>query len=238
MEAPSEVSLKTSPQNEQTLCVACKHEIPPFASVCPICKSYQAKWKNHLQYIAGITTLVVLILSGSVWLVAKVQGIFFYREDVRLVKCNTRNSAVIVNKSDGEVFLSQLLLWMRGRTSNWVAPGMKINEKVGPGQFFTKKFENPRINEGAFVRGQNQDDFEKLLVRAVHSDPCFEMVFFTESDSDLQDLRTIAGPTLNTFEVAGYLEYWSSRSDSIIRVPLSGTGAVQQNIQEQCKNLQ
>jgi hypothetical protein len=229
-------SAAARPSTDKTRCVVCKQEINSGAPLCPECKCYQSPWKNHLQYFAGVATLVVLTLAASSWVIGKVRAAYFYRNDVRVVECNTLGSAVIVNRGNGEVFLSHLLLWMPGRTSNWVAPEMKIDEKLSPGQFLSKGFPGSRIKGTAyFVRGLSSADFERLLARAANGDPCFEMAFFTDSDTDLRDIKIMAGPTLNTFNIAGYLEYWGSHSDSISRIQLTGTGMLRHDARAECK---
>lgn len=217
-------------------CVACKQEIPSSASLCSICKSYQRSWKNHLQYSAGIATLAVLILSGSAWLVDKAHKTFFSRDDVRVVGCNTLGSAVIVNRGDREVFLSHLLLWMPGRTSNWVAPDLPINESLPPGQFLKRDYSFSRIKGTAyFVRGLSADEFQKQIERATNGDPCVEVAFYSSVDGNLPVLQTMATPTLNTFEVAGYLEYWGQRDQSAKKVPLTGIGVLRHDSKPECK---
>lgn len=221
---------------ERKRCVACKQEIPAHASLCSICKSYQRQWKNHLQYGAGIATLFVLILTGSFWLFGRVRVAYFAREDVRLVSCSTLGSAVIVNKGDKEVFLSRVLLWMPGRTSGWIAPSLELDEKLPPGQFLRREFPPAKLKDlASFVRGVEPAQFEKLVTRAASDDACLELAFFSVSDTSLNDLRQMAGPTLNTFRVGGYLEYWGSEHDFATRVPIEGLGVLRQSSRAECK---
>ena len=77
-------------------------------------------------------------------------------------------------------------------------------------------------------------DFEKLVARAANGDPCLELVFFVSPDPLLRELAQ-AGPTLNTFQVGGYLEYWGLKSDTLIDVSVTGTGVVHRDLREQCK---
>lgn len=192
--------------------------------------------KNHLQYGVGIATLLVVFLSGAVWFYQKTREVFFYREKVRVVALNSLGSAVIANAGDGEVFLSHLLLWMPGRTSNWIAPDLQIYQSLSPGKFLRKEYGESRIKGNAvFVRGVGSADFETLLARGAASDPCVELVFFETSDGQLADLRAMAGPALNTFDVAGYLEYWSPRRDGPGRAPITGVGVVWHDLKPPCK---
>ncbi len=215
------------------LCVACKQEIHPNAAICPTCKSHQRRWKNDLQYIAGIATLFVLILSGSAWLVQRIHQTFFSREDVRVVGCNTLGSAIIVNRGDTEVFVTHLLLWMPGRHADWKAPDLPIMQSLPPGKFLKQEFSFSRIKGNAtFARGLSADEFQNQIVKAANDDPCYELAFYDSNDTYLPVLLKMGsgGPSLNTFEVAGYLEYWGKRGDSPERLPLSGVGFVRHDV--------
>ena len=78
------------------------------------------------------------------------------------------------------------------------------------------------------MRGATSADFETDIARAVNGDPCYELAFFTQSDSLSKELIQSAGPTLNTFEVGGYLEYWGLSKTDAIDVPIKGAGMVRQ----------
>lgn len=213
--------------DKKTHCVACKSGISPGASICPICKSYQKQWKNILQYVAGIVTLFVLTLSASAWLVGKIHKAFFIRDNVQVVGADTLGSAVVVNRGETDVFVSHLLMWMPGRKSDWLAPDIPIMETIAPGHFVKHDYSAARITSDAeFVRGSNPSDFEQQIKLAVNGDPCYELAFFTLNDSKLAILRQMAGPNLNTFEVAGLLEYWGYEKEEPTELPITGVGLV------------
>src|ERR1019366_10584123 len=174
----------------EALCVACKQQIPSGSSLCSVCKSYQRSWKNHVQYFAGIATLLALTISALVWVVEKGRSAFFSHENVVLVACNTLDTgAVIVNRGDKEVFISHLMLSMAGRDNRpWGAPVLTIDERLEPGQFLRRAFPTARVNSGTFVKGLSADDFEKLMIKASTGDPCTEAAFFSTSDGMLANV--------------------------------------------------
>jgi hypothetical protein len=117
---------------------------------------------------------------------------------------------------------------MADRRSEWVAPYLDINEKLPPGQFLKRGFNASRIQGRTFiVRGLSPAEFQKLIARAAAEDPWVEAVFYSSEDLGLRDLQAMAGPTLNTFAVSGYLEYWG-RSTSATRIPITGTGVLRE----------
>jgi ribosomal protein L40E len=96
-------------QSETVPCIACRAAIPKSATVCSACKSYQIRWKNRLQYLAGITALVVALFTWTVPALPTIRKVLFWRDDVRVIALNSRGSAVVANYGDGEVFLSHFL---------------------------------------------------------------------------------------------------------------------------------
>jgi len=221
---------------EKTRCVACKQEIPAGASICSVCKSYQNPWKNSVQWFAGIATLIVLIFTGCTWLWGVARTTLFYRDDVRLISASSLGSAVVANFGDGEIYVSHLLLTMPGRSADWRSQRLVFEERLPAGQFMRREF--PKIEEGnhLFVRGLKGDEFEDRVRKAANKDSCLELVFFSASDKALRELQQFAGPTLNTFVVGGYLEYWGLTSKTASFVPVTGSGAILQNPRPECLN--
>ena len=176
--------------------------------ICAACKSYQQRWKNHLEYGARVATLIVLIISAGVWLFGRAREALFYRDDVRVISANSLRSAVVENRGDGPVFISHLILTMPGRSADWEAKRLDFEEAVEAGRFVRRDFPPARLqDEAEFLRGLGAAAFEDFVKRAANGAPCLELVFFDTSDGFLREMRHMAGTTLNTFPVGGYLEY-------------------------------
>jgi hypothetical protein len=217
-------------------CIACQQEIPAGASLCSVCKSYQRGWKNHLQYGAGIVAIIVVTFSAAAWLWGNAGKLLWpHNNDVRVVSASSLSSAVILNRGDNEVFVSHLILTMPGRTTDWVALRLVFEERLPSGQFVSRKFPESTLHSGQFVHGLNAADFDKLIARAAHSDPCVELVLSTASDSLLRETMQAGGPTLNTFGVGGYLEFLGSNRDAATDVPVTGRGMVRRDMRPECK---
>ena len=136
------------------LCVACGSAIPEGAGICAACKSYQQRWKNHLEYGARVATLIVLIISAGVWLFGRAREALFYRDDVRVISANSLRSAVVENRGDGPVFISHLILTMPGRSADWEAKRLDFEEVVEAGRFVRRDFPPARLQDKAeFLRG-------------------------------------------------------------------------------------
>lgn len=219
-----------------SLCAACRQPIPLGATICSICKSHQAVWKNRLQYWAGVSTLIVLTLSALVWLRETAWHVLFARDDVRVVSCNSLRSAVVVNRGDSEVYVSHLILTMPGRSQDWVVKRLDFEEPLAPARFLRREFPSDKFGHAAeFVRGLNQSEAQELIARAANGDACLELAMFSEDDAFLRELRQLAGPTLNTFVTGGYLEYRGLSEDRPMLVPISGVGVIRRDPKPECR---
>ena len=217
-------------------CVACKSEVPAGASLCSHCKSYQRVWKNHLQYIAGVATLIALFITACGWIYFNMVKPFFDRDNVQVLSANSLHSAVVVNRGGTEVFVSHMLLYMEGRSSNWQAKRLDFEEILPPGKFLRRGFPSSAITGSAeFVRNLNAADFEKLLVKASNVDPCLELVFFDVQNNFFRDLQKMTGPALNTFDVSGYLEYRGLRAAESTTVLIAGIGVLRRDSRQSCQ---
>lgn len=181
-----------------------------------------------------MAALLLVIATASTWLVGNARSYLWYRDDVRVIEANTHTGAVVWNRSDGDVFLSHLVLYMTGRTQSWIAPTITFQEKISSGQFLRKEFAKVAGKKDGLVvvKGASPAEFEADIVRAVNGDACYDLGFLENSDSEAQVLKKIVGPTLNTFPVNGYLQYWSMNRDNPIYLPLLGYGVALKCIDE------
>jgi hypothetical protein len=65
-----------------------------------------------------------------------------------------------------------------------------------------------------------------MVKKAANVDRCLELAFFERSDYLLLQATQMAGGSLNTFEVGGYLQYWTVGSPAPSYLPIKGLGAV------------
>ncbi|MBN8982772.1 MAG: hypothetical protein J0I29_16085 [Rhizobiales bacterium] len=212
----------------KNVCIACGQRISLSATVCPTCKSYQANWRNWLQYLSGIVALIAISVTALSWAWTNLRATFFYKDDVRLISLNSITSAVVANFGDGEIFISHIILTMPGR-SRWTTPRLVFEERVSPGQFARKEFRTEFDKEkNEIIRGYSDANFD-LLVEKAMSNSCYNLVFFSENDATFSEIQQMAGSTLNTFQVGGYLQYWSTIDRKAKKLPIAGKGIVRKN---------
>ena len=181
-------------------------------------------WATH-WVTRGI--FAVLLAFGVGWAIFKGARLLWPTEELRLVSCNTLGSAVLANRGDDDVFISHLILSMPGRSTDWQAKRLDVKEFVKAGGILRREFPKSVISGPAeFIRAANSDEFNKLVSRAANGDPCLELAMFTANDDFFTELKKMAGPQLNTFEVGGFVQYWISQPDYPKHLPINGSGVV------------
>ena len=206
-------------------CIACKQEIPAAASICFVCKSYQRSWKNAFQYFSTLTALIALTSSALIWSFS-LRSTIWPTEDVRVLEANSTGIAVVANFGDQDVYISHLIFFMSGRTSNWQAPQIRFQERLAPGAIVRKEFPNQLSPATSIARGVSEQALEDLIVKAASGDKCVKLGFFLDTDPALLLLSQMGGPTINKFKVSGFLEYVSGTSRTTKKKDISGSGLI------------
>jgi len=122
--APTEVKAPTAEMApDRKPCVHCGSEIPSGARLCPVCRSYQAAWRNSLTYAAGLTGFVTLMVSAIAFIVQQAGQIYkqqHWRDEVSIIDFylgfddEAPYTLVLANTGDGPVFASKATVYWRG----------------------------------------------------------------------------------------------------------------------------
>jgi hypothetical protein len=213
----------------QKPCRACASQIPQGAKLCPVCKTYQERWKARIQFLSPATALLVATVSFALWGVSQLPTIrvmFWPREDIRLVAANSMHGGVVVNLSDEEIFVTHAALYMTGRT-NWTGQVFPINELVGRAKFL--RIQPPpapgSITNGHWAKNVVQKDWDSFIDQALNDKRCFRIVLFVRDDPLFRNIISSAS-TVNTLAASGYVEYHSVRALEYRQAPVPAIGTV------------
>jgi hypothetical protein len=211
-------------------CKACGSPIPQSAGLCSVCKTYQGGWRAFFHFILSSLPLWVAAASLLVWAIGQwptIRILFWPREDVQVVAANPLGGAVIVNRGDYEVFVAHIVLYMTGRTSNWVAQPFPVNASVAPGKFL--QVVAPRkdnFETGFFVRSvKDTKIWEKFVDQAYSDNHCFQILLFAVDDPFFQ-ATLAAAPTINRLLAGGYVEYRTVTALTYNRTSVQATGVI------------
>ena len=211
-------------------CNACGSPIPQSAKLCPVCKTYQSRWRAAVHFLSASTPLWVAAASLFLWAITQLPTIrilIWPREDVQVIAANPLEGAVIINRGDYEVFVARIMLYMTGRTSNWTGQQFPVHASVAPGKFL--QVATPRKDDfgaGFWVRNiKDAKIWEKFVDQAVNDKQCFQILLFALDDPFLRATLDSA-PTINRLAASGYLEYRTLRAPTYTRTGVQTTGVI------------
>src|SRR6267378_7585945 len=139
--APAPLDGSTDENGPQLLkpCIACGSLIPAGAPICATCKSYQASWRNTLNYIGGITGILTIIFSAIAFSSAQVISIIrtlTWFDKVTVSSMKYPGSMLVSNSGDGDVFVTTLEFYWQNERANTQHP---INLQLKKGQITQHK---------------------------------------------------------------------------------------------------
>jgi len=213
--------------NQKHQCVACKSEIFAGASICPICKSYQSRWKRIVYYcatIAGLITVVFSLLTYMLSTLPEVYKRFFWRDLVEVTAFDSKGKITIHNSGDGKVFVSHLSL--RSEKLGY-SQALKINKTVESKSFLVEDFGKPNEDMSQWGTGPlSEDQWRKVLSMGGRDRDCFRWRFFYIDDPFYQTIKSFFGNDFHSLPCDATLIFHSgldghriSRTITIYAVP-------------------
>lgn len=218
-------------------CKECGSPIPQSAKLCSVCKTYQQRWRAFIHFLSSSTPLWVAAASLFLWAITQLPTVRILirpREDVQVIAANLQRGAVIVNRGDYEVFVAHIMLYMTGRTSNWVAEEIPVFMSVAPGKFLHVAAAKDDFKPGFWVRSVKDAIWEKFVDQAFSDKQCFQILLFAVDDPAFQAVVASA-PTINRLAAGGYIEYRTLTALTYTRKPVHATGVIQARSTPDCE---
>lgn len=86
----------------------CREKLLDGAKKCSHCNSYQAAWKNHLSYAAGILGLVTATVAALIYVTSNVKKELFWEDKAAVYEYFGYSHIVVSNFGDGPIFVKGL----------------------------------------------------------------------------------------------------------------------------------
>ena len=175
-------------------CIACKSEIYAGANICPICKSYQSRWKNILYYCASIAGVITVIISLLTYVVANFPDVrkrLFWRDSVEVTAFHSNSRIIIHNSGDGKVFVSHLAWRCEKPHSSHATP---INTTVENNSFAVVDIS--RLIKDTYqwdTFALSEDQWQKVISLGGAERDCFRWTFLHADDPTYQTVRAFFG---------------------------------------------
>lgn len=194
-------------------CVACKSRINSGAEVCPICKSYQVRWKRNLYYcatMAGIVTVVISLLTyvASTW--PEIRRTLFWRDVIEITAFDSKNSIIIHNSGDGRVFVSYLALRSKELGHSSV---IFINKTIESKSFLVHDLKTSTSNLNEWGTGNFADDFwqRTILKQRLVDNESIQWHFYCLDDPAYQTMKTFLGNGFRAVSIDATIYFHSGR---------------------------
>jgi hypothetical protein len=174
-------------------CSACGSFIDADATLCAVCKTYRAQWRNWMPHVGAILALTTFVLSGVTFIATSV--IQYARaaravDRIALVDLNSSVSAVVLNSGDNDALVTAVQLRC---PEIGYAEEYPFTEIVHPGQFLPLKINGQRGNA---IGGLDSKQWNSLVdaLKQHGRQAGVTPIFFTPDDPTLEILRQMNKP--------------------------------------------
>lgn len=124
-------------------CSYCGSEIPIRATVCPVCKYQQTRWRNNLLFVAGLAGLITLFVSGLAFTVDRLSLAYknlVWQDRINVLQFHAvaqQFNYVIANSGDGPIFVSEIEISSGADSGLWFAYSklFSISKPLDPNAF-------------------------------------------------------------------------------------------------------
>jgi hypothetical protein len=130
-----------SDREDAAECTSCRSPIRTGASICPVCKAHQARWRNTTTYLAGITGLGALIASATTYIftsVVELRKQAAWKDDVTVIHFSSIDTVLIANSGFGEIFVTHVEVYFGDGANR----RYEVNSAIHAGQFVSAKMQN------------------------------------------------------------------------------------------------
>lgn len=177
--------------DESKPCVWCAEEIHPSASLCKNCKKHQRVWIENILMFGSMLGVITFIIGAWSYIAGELRSYLDTRSppSLRLVDLKSTQYAVVQNTGSRPVYVS--LLHYDFNDSVGEAGIVTFNQKIGPGELFSRDLKAMMPVDGALVERKYfyanrkilNDDDVNFIKEGRYSD--FKPIIFNEDNSEL-----------------------------------------------------
>ena len=187
--------LTLPPTDSKALCVACRKQVEPEASICSECGSFQKRWRNELRYMAntiGLMTVAGALIVYCITSIPELRKQIFWEDEVSVLSFGPLNGISIANTGDGDVFLTDIYVstaWGRSSTftiAKLLRRGDVVVNQPRQDEIGLRNFSNLSVSSEREWRSA----IEKSGFGENH---CWAIVYYSETDPHLLRVRRHLG---------------------------------------------
>jgi hypothetical protein len=200
------------------------------ATICPICKSWQSRWKNYLVFLGGSAGVLVLIVTAATYIASTAYVAISEKDDAEVLQLQYPGYQVFANSGTVPVLLSHLELYWRGGSTT-----IALGQQLAPQQMYYKTDDLGKLKAAypsATLVANVSGDGTALLSQASpfpYMNKCYSMVFFSTRAPEMLELQTFFSPgnvKLATAKLgAAYLFYYATNNVALRSKQFSAVAA-------------
>jgi len=162
------------------------------ATLCPVCKSYQGRWRNLIPYLASATGLFALVASAIAFVISQFSELtksYYWTDKAEIVFFSSVDfpafNVLVANNGDGPIFVTELLL----RYGDGGNAAYHVNAKIEKNDFFSNKATLGHPAEyGDYINNSTGIASDQVLRNsdiATQWKPCFLAIVYSANASDI-----------------------------------------------------
>lgn len=162
------------------------------ARMCPVCKSWQSRWKNNLVFFGGSAGVLALLFTAATYVSTTIYTALSQRQDAQVLQFQYPGHQIVDNSGTVPLMLSHYeFVWHSGKKPPMNAV-VTIGEELPPRKVFSHKDDatvfKDRLAPEGFIANPNGDGTPFLSNASPEYDKCYLMVFFAEDAPELKYL--------------------------------------------------
>jgi hypothetical protein len=222
------VAEQTAPAEQQ--CIACGSPIEARASICPVCRSWQSGWKNHLVFLGGIAGFLVILATAITYVSNTVYTILSQRDDAEILQLQYPGYQIFDNSGTIPILLSHLQLSWPGGDATVI-----VGQRLAPNEMFYKADDLLKMKSdhpSAALVANSSGNGTALLSKSSpfpYTNKCYSLVFFSENAPELAELNNFFAPRklrLATVKLTSATLFYYSTNDAVLHQrPFPAVGA-------------
>jgi hypothetical protein len=208
-------------------CIACQSSLATGASVCPVCKSWQSRWRNALVFLGGSAGFLAILATAITYVTNTIYTAWSQREDAQVLQLQYPGYQIFDNAGTIPIMLSHFELYWRGQNTPVI-----IGVQLEPKQMYyhADALESLRKSfpSAAYVANASGDGTAFLSKSSPDTNTCYMLVFFSNNAPEIGQLNTFFAPgkvKLATVKLDAALYYYSTNDAALHSRPFQAVAA-------------
>ena len=217
-------------------CIACQSPLARRATVCPICKSWQSRWRNALVFLGGSAGFLAILATAITYITNTIYTALSQREDAQVLQLQYPGYQIFDNSGTIPIMLSHFELYWRGQNKPII-----IGAQLEPKQMYyhADALDDLRKSfpSAAYVANASGDGTPLLPKSSADANSCYMLVFFSDNAPEIGQLNSFFAPgkvRLATVSLNAALYYYSTNDAMLHSRPFRAVAAFYDLKKKEC----